>query len=223
MYFRAVVDVSSMDGSGRRYREYATARRSHVRTACETSQHIVANMRTKSTDLVLQVLIDFSKAFDRVPHSKLIQVMRQYKFHKNVIDWTKSLLQSRSQKTVVDSEYSRSTKATSGVPQGSVIGPLWFDIYINCLLRSIESIPEVYVFAFADDIKVASGDQVQLQRALDCVATWCKDFGLKINKSKSEHMVFRPRTDCRFQIDGEIIKKVNYTKDLGVVITDTLK
>ena len=112
--------------------------------------------------------MDFSKAFDLVPHNKLIEVLKSYHVHRDAIAWIKALLGSRTQQTVVDNEYSNSTTVSSGVPQGSVIGPLLFNIYINSLLKSLESINYIFVAAFADDIKIISSNPTVIQKALEC-------------------------------------------------------
>ena len=169
------------------------------------------------------IFIDFSKAFDLVTHSKLIQVMICCNINKAVIKWMAMLLQSRTQQTVVEGQTSRSTKVTSGVPQGSVIGPQTFNIYINWLLLSIQSIPEVHVMAFADDVTILSSNHVALQNALLCLELWCGKYGLKINPAKSEHMCFRKTMEHTFTIAGETINKVTSTKHLGIVINDNLK
>ena len=121
--------------------------------------------RRVQTDMIL---LDFSKAFDLVPHNKLIEVLKSYHVHRDAIAWIKALLGSRTQQTVVDNEYSNSTTVSSGVPQGSVIGPLLFNIYINSLLKSLESINYIFVAAFADDIKIISSNPTVIQKALEC-------------------------------------------------------
>ena len=98
----------------------------------------------KQTDIIL---LDFSKAFDKVNHSKLLCKLHQYGIPRHVLDWVRAFLGSRSQRVVIDGEESESIPATSGVPQGSVLGPILFLIYINDLPDEVYS----QVRLFADD------------------------------------------------------------------------
>ena len=82
---------------------------------------------------------------------------------------------------------------------------------------------DIVVVAFADDVKIISSNPTSLQQALNCVNIWCESFKLKINPTKSEHMSFRPTVKHDFYISGQKISTVNYTKDLGVVISNNLK
>ena len=94
--------------------------------------------------------LDFQKAFDSVPHQRLIYKLSSIGIQGNILKWIKSFLSNRTQQVVLNGKKSSSVPVTSGVPQGSVLGPLLFSIFINDL-PSIVSSP---ILMFADDTKI---------------------------------------------------------------------
>ena len=124
----------------------------------------------KQTDIIL---LDFSKAFDKVNHSKLLWKLHQYDIRGQVLSWVRAFLGSRSQQVVIDGEESESIPVTSGVPQGSVLGPILFLIYINYLPDEVRS----QVRLFADDTALyltmeREDDGSALQNDLDILSVW---------------------------------------------------
>ena len=101
----------------------------------------------KQVDLIL---LDFSKAFDKVSHLKLLFRRSQHGIRGNTLTWIKSFLVGRTQALVLEGESSEEVQVNSGVPQGSVLGPLFFLLYINDLPHDIQS----KVRLFADDTAV---------------------------------------------------------------------
>ena len=96
------------------------------------------------------IFLDYRKAFDNVPHQRLLTKLQQARITGKVFNWIKAFLQCREIRVVVNGRYSSWTQVTSGVPQGSVIGPLLFLIYVNDLPEWIQSEMRM----FADDRKV---------------------------------------------------------------------
>ena len=114
------------------------------------------------------IYLDFQKAFDKVPHQRLLLKLKAHGIEGGIIDWIEQWLTDRRQRVVVNGEVSNWKSVLSGVPQGSVTGPLLFLIYINDLDNNITS----NVLKFADDTKVFrsvsnDGDKQHLQNDLD--------------------------------------------------------
>ena len=134
----------------------------------------------KQTDLIL---LDFSKAFDNVNHTKLLLKLHSFGIRNATIHWIQAFLSNRQQKVVVKGEESDSVPFTSGVPQGSVLGPILFIVYINDLPQDIVS----QVRLFADDTAIyqtleEKGDSDQLQRDLDILQTLEARWNMEFNR-----------------------------------------
>ena len=132
------------------------------------------------------ILLDFSKAFDKVNHSKLIWKLHQYGIRSHVLHWIQAFLGNRSQSVVVGGEESDSVPVCSGVPQGSVLGPILFLIYINDLPDTITS----KVRLFADDTALyltieGEKDSATLQHDLDKLSVWERQWDMEFNPSNS--------------------------------------
>ena len=177
-----------------------------------------------TTDIIY---LDFAKAFDTVPHNKLIHILKHIKINPLIIIWIQNFLQNRSQQTAVENSLSKSCSITSGVPQGSVLGPQLFTLFLNILLRELESIPQIVPYAFADDLKIISTHPQQLQTSLDTITAWSKLWQLKINPTKSEHIQFtsrtQPQTQNTYKIDNQTIQRTKAVRDLGICLTEDLK
>ena len=96
------------------------------------------------------VYMDFMKAFDKVPHRRLVKKMERYGINQSTINWVRNFLSNRKQKVSVNGTESRDHEVTSGIPQGSVLGPILFVIYINDMPENVFA--ETYLFA--DDTKI---------------------------------------------------------------------
>ena len=139
-------------------------------------------IKGQQTDLIL---LDFSKAFYKVSQEKLILKLHHCGVRGQVLHWIKAFLSNRSQTVVLESEKSSQVTVTSGVPQGSVLGPILFMIFINDLPEHIKS----KVRLFADDtavyLAVSNLEHAQiLQEDLDRLAKWSLEWDMEFNPSK---------------------------------------
>lgn len=180
--------------------------------------------RGKQTDIVY---LDFSKAFDSVSHRLLIHKLQIFGLHGNLLNWVTSYLSGRNQRVIVEGSYSDWLPVTSGVPQGSILGPLLFLLYINDmpLVANCSNIA-----LFADDAKcikkVSSlADALELQSDLSRLHNWSKEWCLCFNVDKCKVLtVSRALTTVSFDynIGGCILEHVGNFKDLGVVVDSSL-
>ncbi len=141
--------------------------------------------RAKQMDVIY---LDMSKAFDKVSHKRLLLRLRDFGFTGNIRNWFRSYLQDRRQQTTIPGATSSPSPVTSGVPQGSILGPLLFLLYENVLPSSIVSSS---IATYADDTKIFKeinciDDSTALQEDLTNFETSSSNIGLQLNTSKSK-------------------------------------
>ena len=171
------------------------------------------------------IFLDFQKAFDKVPHQRLMKIVESMGISGNLLNWIRSWLTDRKQRVVLGGECSEWVAVTSGVPQGSVLGPLLFLIYINNLENSLDA----NILKFADDTKIFNvinnrEDAAKLQNELYTLFGWFQCWLMLFNIEKCMTMHFGLRNICAdYEINGVQLKNVNEEKDLGVIIQNNLK
>lgn len=174
------------------------------------------------------IFLDFSKAFDRVSHSKLLLKLNRILGNKQILTWLSNYFQGRSQFVQVKESRSSSAPVLSGVPQGSVLGPLLFLLFINDLTSSS---PLVSFRFFADDLVMFSEvknieDQKVMNRCLQSVLNWCMQWQMTLNPSKCVSMtITRKRNPLSFvyQLNDSPLEQVSSFKYLGVQISADLR
>ena len=165
------------------------------------------------------IYTDLSKAFDSVCHPLLLKKLSEIGFAGNYLSWIKSYLCDRRQCVEVCGTLSREVLATSGVPQGSHIGPVLFLLFINDVMCCFQS---SHVLLYADDLKfykVVDACSSGLQSDLDNFAYWCSSNFLNINVSKCKHISFyrlKNPTILTYAITNASIETVDSINDLGV-------
>ena len=181
-----------------------------------------------SGNVVDSIYLDFSKAFDTVPHRRLLGKLESYGIQGKILAWIKSFLQDRTQQVVVNGSTSDIAPVISGIPQGTVLGPVLFVIYINDLLDEISSDG----LMFADDTKIfrqiaSREDAMELQRDLRKLEEWSNTWLLQFNAEKC-HVLTLGRFENikhahQYTLCNNELEHVSEEKDLGVTIDEELK
>ena len=173
------------------------------------------------------IYTDFSSAFQSVKHKLLIQKLKN-SFHiaDKALSWCESYLAGREQRVIVNGQCSPWTPVTSGTPEGSLLSPLFFALYINDLPGAVHA----DCVMFADDVKLyrrvdQSKDTALLQADLDRLHCWSKSWGLTLNPVKCKVLTLSLRRSPvigRYSIDGTAIERVSAMRDLGVLLDEKL-
>ena len=169
------------------------------------------------------VYLDFEKAFDRVPIQRLLTKLEHHGIRGDLLRWITSFLRDRTYKVRVNGAFSDQFEVRSGVPQGSVLGPLLFLVYIMDLGWNIQS----KISFFADDTKIYSdplSDGYSLHRDLQVLDEWTQIWQLPLNTAKCTVLHIganNPMNDLR--LNNTSLVKVTQQKDLGVIISNDLK
>lgn len=163
--------------------------------------------------------LDFSKAFDSVSHYRLLIKMENLGISTNIINIVRDFLSNRTMKVKVGSAFSSSRYVPSGVPQGSVLGPLLFLIFINDLPTRIKSLVEV----FADDVKMLVEPETQdiAQSDLDYLSEWENTWKLKFNVDKCKVLhCGRNNVRHKYNLNSKDLEVITEERDLGVIFNE---
>ena len=171
------------------------------------------------------VFLDFAKAFDKVPHRRLISKLLSHGIKGKVCAWITEWLRGRRQRVCLRGSLSDWLAVLSGVPQGSVLGPILFLIFINDLDYGIKN----YILKFADDTKIFGSilnrsDFCQLQDDINSLVKWSEDWQMLFNIGKCKVMHFgRANQSYDYHMSNSKLEVVTEEKDLGVWISQDLK
>ena len=176
----------------------------------------------------ISLFIDLSKAFDTINHQILLTKLDNYGIRGIALDWLKSYLTNRSQFVDINGKYSKKANITCGIPQGSIIGPILFILYINDLHKVSNRLKFIL---FADDTTIlCEGDNVQtaakmFNKEILKVNKWFQANRLSLNLTKTHYMVFnggKKSGNTEIIINNNNIDRVDSTKFLGVLIDQKL-
>ena len=199
------------------------------RLSCETQLATVIHDWAKVLNIHSQVdvvFLDFAKAFDSVPHERLLRKAHHYGFRGKLHAWLRCFLTDRRQRVVINGISSRWSPVKSGVPQGTVLGPTLFLLFINDMPDTISS----NIKLFADDCVIyrtisSVSDHLEMQRDLACLENWaatwqmsfapkkCMSMSITLKKTPSSH---------QYTLCNVLLERVTFQKYLGVHITSSL-
>lgn len=216
----------------------------HFKSLISTRQHGFMKARSTATNLscfindvsseldcrssVDAIYTDFSKAFDRVNHELLLLKLSTFGIAEPLLSWCKSYLSNRESCVVANGYSSHPFSAHSGVPQGSHLGPLLFNIFINdigsCFAQS-------KYYLFADDLKFfravnSSTEALLLQEDLNSLTAWCEDNLMSLNVSKCFSIRFTRKKKVythEYKIHDTVLAQVDNIVDLGITLDSKLR
>ena len=195
--------------------------------SCESQLVVTAHDLLKFFDSGKQVdtiILDFSKAFDTVPHKRLLHKLEHYGIRGPLLKWVTNFLTKRQMSVVVEGEQSKQVPVGSGVPQGTVLGPILFLCHINDLPERVKS----QIRLFADDCllyrKIESfDDHIRLQTDLSNLEKWSQDWGMKFNAKKCYLLSSRNISSYFYKINDQILKRVETNPYLGITFSEDMK
>ncbi|CAH8511872.1 unnamed protein product [Dicrocoelium dendriticum] len=211
------------------------------RNVISTAQHGFRKSRSCTTNLLVSrekwansldagkrmdvIYVDFSKAFDKVPHERLLFKLQAIGVSGRVLSWISDFLSDRIMRVKVNDTYSPSVLMSSGVPQGSVLGPELFKFFINDLPSTLRTECLIY----ADDLKLwmevtSAEDADRLQNTLDRLHDWSLKWQLPINRDKCSVLPIGATEPFGvYHLGGYLLNNVKQERDLGVIVCCDLK
>ena len=180
-----------------------------------TAIHKILNHVYDAYDLGMNtscIFVDYKKAFETLDHDILLEKLAKYGFSNDSLAWIKSYLANRKHTVNFNNTISRETTVSYGVPQGSILGPSLFIIYVNDLLYTLLKIPDVNIEMYADDTVLYMSDlcpntaQLKNERIMHRLYNCCIKNKLTINFKKTKHMMITPKINTNQIVRNRNIK-----------------
>ena len=172
--------------------------------------------------------IDFEKAFDKVSHDKLIVKLENIGIGGDLMNWLSNFIRNRTQCVKINQSLSPFEEATSGIAQGTLLGPLLFILFINDLSSQLVS-PLSRIELYADDSKLYA-DCSSVEKCIDFyedilnVEDWCNQWQLKVNTNKCDILhVGKNNLKFPYRLRDTVVPEKNFCKDLGITISNDLR
>ena len=179
--------------------------------------------RRETTDLLI---LDFSKAFDIVPHRRLLHKLQHNGVVGRTNEWIKSWLCQRQQIVVLDGSTSSGSEVLSGVPQGTVLGPLIFLLYVNDIGNNVSPVTSIKLFAndcFLYRIINSASDEEQLQQDLNPMVEWSNTWLMRFHAAAKCHLLKitrqRKPLPTKYSINNILLQEVSHHPYLGVELS----
>lgn len=175
------------------------------------------------------IYYDFAKAFDSVSHDLVLAKLKQkFSINGKLLRFVRSYLKDRQQRVAIDGSFSSWQPVRSGVPQGSVVGPVLFVLFINDIVNEVS--PDTNVLLYADDMKIwrtieSQSDGLSLQAEINSLLQWSIDNKMKFHPSKCKVIrstMKREPINCQYTMNGIDLELSDSEKDLGILVNSKL-
>jgi len=190
--------------------------------------HTIYNNLNNGKDTAM-IFLDASKAFDRIWHKGLLWKLKKIGVCDNLCEWFNSYLKDRKIRTVVHGKSSDWYKISAGVPQGSILGPLLFLIYVNDIVEDIKC----EILLYADDTSlICSFDKDNMSESfqklngdLSTLTNWAYEWHMDFNAAKSEYVIFSNKKNINYpalSMDNQNLERVKEHTHLGLTLDETM-
>ena len=195
-----------------------------------TQLHILGERMMEKQKSLYVCFIDYTKAFDRIKHHKLIQILLDKGIPKEEIKIIGNLYWSQKAKVRIGDQYTEEFEVKKGVRQGCILSPILFNIYSEELINyALESYNGVKVngvsytnIRFADDTAVIAETEEELQNMMTSIVNTCDEYGMELNAKKTKTMVVTKSKDnvCKIKVKGKDLEQVKKFRYLGTMISE---
>ena len=180
-------------------------------------QEVYAKADDAKTNELFVLYVDFKKAFDKVAHTNLVEKLKKFGIGGKLLQLLASYLTGRQQRVKIQNVKSNFSKVTSGVPQGSILGPLMFLVYVNDLPDAAKSFSS---YGYADDFKVIIDKKSDAHVLMNSIDKWSRENCMSLNVDKSKILCLKGKSLTNS--DSDVLETVEAQKDLGIIISRNL-